>query len=90
MAFAGHPVVGDPLYGRSGGANPSGWSASSSTPGGCRFATPGRASALEFADRVPADLAAVLDALAPRSAGRTPAGSRLLAPHGGHADGRTS
>jgi 23S rRNA pseudouridine1911/1915/1917 synthase len=83
MAFAGHPVVGDPLYGRADGANPWGLERQFLHAWRLSFEHPRTGERLEFSDLPPEDLAAVLDALEPRSVGRTGAGIELLGPGNG-------
>jgi 23S rRNA pseudouridine1911/1915/1917 synthase len=78
MAFARHPVVGDPLYGRSGGANPFGLQRQFLHAWRLSLVHPRTGEHLEFADEPAPDLAAVLEQLAPRSQGRTAAGVELL------------
>ncbi len=78
MAFAGHPVVGDPLYGRSSGANPWGLQRQWLHAWRISFVHPRSGERIDLRDMPPQDLLAVLEALAPRSAGRTPAGVELL------------
>jgi 23S rRNA pseudouridine1911/1915/1917 synthase len=86
MAFAGHPVVGDPLYGRTGGANPWGLGRQFLHAWRLAFEHPRTGERLEFSDPPPEDLAAVLRALAPRSTGRTTVGLELLRSDAGHRD----
>jgi 23S rRNA pseudouridine1911/1915/1917 synthase len=78
MAFAKHPVVGDPLYGRSGGANPFGLTRQFLHAWRLSLTHPRTGERLEFADEPAADLEAVLETLAPRSKGRTAVGHDLL------------
>ena len=80
MAFAHHPVVGDPTYGRSGGANPFGLHRQFLHAWRLALTHPRSGERLEFTDELPPDLAAVLASLAGRSAGRTPAGVERLGP----------
>ena len=78
MAFAKHPVVGDRLYGRSGGANPFGLQRQFLHAWRLALTHPRSGERMEFADELPEDLASVLAALAARSMGRTPMGVELL------------
>ena len=78
MAFAKHPIVGDRLYGRSGGANPFGLPRQFLHAWRLAFDHPRSGERMTFAGELPDDLASVLTALAPRSAGRTVAGRDLL------------
>lgn len=80
MAFAGHPVVGDRVYGRSAGANPFGLKRQWLHAWRLSFIHPSSGERVEVEDVPPADLAAVLEELEPRSAGRTDAGAACLDP----------
>lgn len=88
MAYTHHPVVGDPLYGRAASAKARNRSAAERSEMGLErqflhswrlsFEHPITGETLSFTDMPPEDLAAVLDALAPRSEGRTSYGNELL------------
>jgi 23S rRNA pseudouridine1911/1915/1917 synthase len=78
MAFAGHQVAGDPIYGRTGATGTLGLGRQFLHAWRLSFTHPVTGDRLEFSDSPPADLRAVLDTLAPRSHGRTRTGHELL------------
>ncbi|WP_080797401.1 RluA family pseudouridine synthase [Arabiibacter massiliensis] len=81
MEYAHHPLVGDPVY-RSrapkDAAADLGLERQFLHSFQIAFAHPATGEELRFHDSLPADLQDVLDALAPRSTGRTPAGKEVL------------
>lgn len=81
MEYAHHPLVGDPVYTarspKDAAAN-LGLDRQFLHSFQIAFAHPVTAEELRFFDGLPADLQDVLDSLAPRSMGRTPAGEEVL------------
>lgn len=81
MRHIGHPCVGDPLYGRPGRGSPRaelGLGRQFLHSWHIAFDHPVTAERIELADALPADLAAALASLAPRSEGRTEAGRDIV------------
>ena len=81
----GHPLVGDPLYGRGDLRQNLGLARQFLHSWHIRFDHPATGETVELADTLPDDLLHVLESLAERSMGRTPVGERicpLLAPSG--------
>ena len=88
MSYIKHPVVGDPLYGRAASAKAKHREAAIRSELGLErqflhswrlsFDHPITGEKMSFQDKIPFDLEAVLDSIADRSLGRTPAGQELL------------
>lgn len=88
MSYTGHPVVGDPVYGRAANVKARNRDAAQRMELGLdrqflhsyrlSFEHPISGELLSFEDELPWDLAAVLDQLADRSEGRTDYGAQQL------------
>lgn len=77
MRHIGHPLVGDPLYGRGDGRQNLGLSRQFLHSWHIRFDHPVTGEPIELADRLPSDLLDVLESLGERSMGRTAAGEKI-------------
>lgn len=77
MRHIGHPLVGDPLYGRGDGRQNLGLSRQFLHSWHIRFDHPVTGEPIELADRLPPDLLDVLESLGERSMGRTAAGEKI-------------
>ena len=77
MRHVGHPLVGDPLYGRGDARANLGLGRQFLHSWHVSFDHPVTGERVVVADHLPCDLAAVLSGLAGRSMGRTPAGERI-------------
>lgn len=77
MAYIGHPVVGDPLYGRNHPRADLGLDKQFLHAYRLGFTHPVTGEVLEFSDPLPEDLARRLRDLEPDSMGRTPVGDEL-------------
>lgn len=77
MRHIGHPLVGDPLYGRGDGRQNLGLSRQFLHSWHIRFDHPVTGEPIELADRLPPDLLDVLESLRERSMGRTAAGEKI-------------
>lgn len=85
MRHVGHPLVGDPLYGRGDDRVNLGLRRQFLHSWRIAFDHPISGEKIELRDALPDDLADVLESLSERSLGRTPAGERicpLLVPEG--------
>ena len=85
LRHVGHPLVGDPLYGRGDIRQNLGLARQFLHSWHIRFDHPATGETVELADTLPDDLLHVLESLAERSMGRTPVGEKicpLLAPSG--------
>ena len=85
MRHVGHPLVGDPLYGRGDLRQNLGLARQFLHSWRISFDHPVTGETVKLADTLPDDLVAVLESLVERSMGRTPAGEKicpLLAPAG--------
>ena len=78
MAYIGHPVVGDPVYGRRAVKADRGLARQFLHSYSLTFTHPVTGEVLHFSDGLPDDLQPLIDELAPLSAGRTAAGARRL------------
>ena len=77
MAYIGHPVVGDPVYGRRAVRANRGLQRQFLHSYSLAFTHPVTGAALAFTDALPADLQSLIDELKPLSAGRTAEGERI-------------
>ena len=77
MRHVGHPLVGDPLYGRGDLRQNLGLDRQFLHSWRIRFDHPATGETVKLADTLPDDLLAVLESLAERSMGRTPAGEKI-------------
>jgi len=77
MAYTGHPVVGDPLYGRRAVKADRGLQRQFLHSYSLAFAHPVTGVELAFTDALPADLQSLIDELEPLSTGRTAEGERI-------------
>ncbi len=85
LRHVGHPLVGDPLYGRGDLRQNLGLARQFLHSWHIRFEHPATGETVELADTLPDDLFDVLESLGERSMGRTPAGESicpLLVPSG--------
>ena len=78
MAYINHPLAGDPLYGRGTERQNLGLTRQFLHSWHLSFDHPATGGHLEFADELPWDLAAALEELEGRGAGRTEAGARIV------------
>ena len=78
MAYIGHPVVGDPVYGRRAVRANRGLQRQFLHSYALAFTHPTTGKELSFTDVLPDDLRALLDELAPLSTGRTEEGTKIL------------
>jgi len=78
MAYIGHPVVGDPVYGRRAGKADRGLSRQFLHSYSLTFTHPVTGEELHFLDGFPTDLQPLIDDLQPLSAGRTAEGKERL------------
>ena len=77
LRHVGHPLVGDPLYGRGDERQNLGLSRQFLHSWHIRFDHPVTGETVELADRLPDDLLDVLESLQERSMGRTAAGDKI-------------
>lgn len=77
MRHAGHPCVGDQLYGRGDDRTNMGLRRQFLHSWHIRFDHPVTGETIELADRLPPDLSSVLESLHDRSMGRTQAGEKI-------------
>jgi len=78
MAYTGHPVVGDPVYGRRAVKANRGLQRQFLHSYSLAFTHPITEAELSFIDAPPADLQHLVDELTPLSVGRTPEGEEIL------------
>jgi 23S rRNA pseudouridine1911/1915/1917 synthase len=78
MEYIGHPIVGDPVYGRRKPQAQLGLERQFLHSWSLAFTHPITGEELHFSDPIPPDLAAALDAIEGESRGRTKAGEVLL------------
>ena len=78
LAYINHPLAGDPLYGRGNERQNLGLTRQFLHSWRLAFDHPATGEHLEFADELPWDLAAALEELSCRSAGRTAAGAEIV------------
>ncbi|MCL2324629.1 MAG: RluA family pseudouridine synthase [Actinomycetia bacterium] len=83
LAYTGHPVVGDPLYGRRAKAADRGLTRQFLHSYSLALTHPVTGVDMRFTDALPADLRTLLDELRPLSEGRTAAGEEILGQVGG-------
>ncbi|MCL2654332.1 MAG: RluA family pseudouridine synthase [Coriobacteriia bacterium] len=77
MAYIGHPMVGDPIYGRRAVKANRGLQRQFLHSYSLAFTHPATGVDLRFSDGLPADLQSLIDVLAPLSAGRTAEGEKI-------------